>query len=234
MPLYKFAPASELGPAEDYPAGSIEWAERISNRLQIGAGSINQHTVHHLLDTIKAIFDVKPHPWEVWPKDHPFGTPDDYCHAVTGHNWEFLVALVREFSGDAELRVEQLRTDLAKAQAEHRGQGTRTDLLPAIGRKSGEQGSNNRERILRRLARERPDILRRYEDGEFKSARSAAVEAGFIKVPSPFESVQKLLAKMSVTDRRRLFRQLEKEFSETPPEKQITTTQLSMFRAVSS
>lgn len=98
--LHKFAPASELGPAEDYPVGSLQWAERISNRLQIGAEAINKHTVHHLWNTIKAILTVEPHPWEIWPDGHPFGTPDDYCLAVTGHSWEFLVSLVAEFTDD--------------------------------------------------------------------------------------------------------------------------------------
>lgn len=35
--------------------------------------------------------------------------------------------------------------------------------------------------LLRRLARDRPDILERVKSGEFKSARAAAIEAGIIK-----------------------------------------------------
>jgi hypothetical protein len=102
--LHKFRPGSELGSAEDYPVGSIEWAERISNRLQIGARSVNQHTVYHLWDTIKAIWMVKPHPWEIWPEGRPFKTPDDYSRAVTGHPWGFLVDVVAEFSEDPDLK----------------------------------------------------------------------------------------------------------------------------------
>ena len=41
--------------------------------------------------------------------------------------------------------------------------------------------SNSQERILRRLARDAPDILERVKAGEFKSARAAAIEAGIIK-----------------------------------------------------
>jgi hypothetical protein len=61
--------------------------------------------------------------------------------------------------------------------------------------------SNSQERILRRLARDRPDVLERVKTGEIKSARAAAIEAGIItpfpslqlKDPSP--TAQKLLAK---------------------------------------
>ena len=41
--------------------------------------------------------------------------------------------------------------------------------------------SDSQERILRRLARDAPDILERVKAGEFKSARAAAIEAGIIK-----------------------------------------------------
>ena len=41
--------------------------------------------------------------------------------------------------------------------------------------------SESWDRILSRLARDRPDILERVKSGEFKSARAAAIEAGIIK-----------------------------------------------------
>ena len=41
--------------------------------------------------------------------------------------------------------------------------------------------SNSQERILRRLARDAPEILERVKAGEIKSARAAAIEAGIIK-----------------------------------------------------
>jgi hypothetical protein len=225
--LHKFAPASELGPAEDYPAGSIEWAERISKRLQIGAKSITQHTVHHLWDTIKAIWAVQPRPWEIWPKDDPFRTPDDYCLAVTGHSWEFLVGIVAEFAGDGdEINVEAMRADLAKAQVEHRKQGKHQ---PTNSRKIGRQGPDNRERLLRRLARDYPDILARYERGEFKSVRAAAIAAGIIKRPSLFDQFCKLIAKMSADDRRRGLLLLEEQVEEEK-KTAVSKNQLAMFQ----
>lgn len=48
----------------------------------------------------------------------------------------------------------------------------------------GGQGTS-RDYLLRRLARDRPEILERVKTGEIKSARAAAIEAGIIKdIPS--------------------------------------------------
>ena len=55
--------------------------------------------------------------------------------------------------------------------------------------------------LLRRLARDAPDILERVKAGEFKSARAAAIEAGIIKpIPSvqlkePSATAQKVITK---------------------------------------
>lgn len=53
----------------------------------------------------------------------------------------------------------------------------------AIGqvRPAEQLSSNSQERILRRLARDAPEILERVKAGEFKSAREAAIKAGIIK-----------------------------------------------------
>lgn len=47
---------------------------------------------------------------------------------------------------------------------------------------SGEsKGGNRQTYLLRRLARDAPDVLERVKAGEFRSARAAAIEAGIIK-----------------------------------------------------
>ena len=56
--------------------------------------------------------------------------------------------------------------------------------------------ANAKPYILRRLARERPDLLERYERGEL-SANAAAIEAGFRKRPTPFEIVKAQIPKLS-------------------------------------
>lgn len=46
---------------------------------------------------------------------------------------------------------------------------------------SPQQLGNSQAYLLRRLARDAPDVLERVKAGEFKSARAAAIEAGIIK-----------------------------------------------------
>jgi hypothetical protein len=53
---------------------------------------------------------------------------------------------------------------LARAQAKYRKQGARTDRHHANGMKL-KQGQNQSAYLLRRLARDRPEILARYERG---------------------------------------------------------------------
>jgi hypothetical protein len=95
MLRYEFAPM--LGPAEHFEPGSLEWAERMSCRLQIAAKTLNHDTVHHLIGTMEAIWRANPKPWEIWPSNHPFLVPDDYCKNVTGHSWNALMMLAEEF-----------------------------------------------------------------------------------------------------------------------------------------
>jgi hypothetical protein len=53
------------------------------------------------------------------------------------------------------------------------------------------QGSNQTAYLLRRLARERPDLLTAYEAGRFKSVRAAAIEAGFVTPPTGLDWLRK-------------------------------------------
>jgi hypothetical protein len=54
---------------------------------------------------------------------------------------------------------------------------------------------------LRRLARRAPEILYRYERGEFKSVRAAALAAGIIKEKSTLEQLRSVWAKASEGER---------------------------------
>lgn len=210
--LYQFKPM--LGPAEEYPVGSVEWAERMSNRLQISAQSVSRSTAHSLRKNLKAIWKAKPRPWNIWPEGKPFGTPEDYCQAVTGHTWENLIRIVSELTGDEDLDPHKMLAENAREQVEHKGRGRPSVENPANGRvKLDGQGSNNAQRILRRLARSHPDILDRYESGEFPSVRAAAREAGLVKDEPPFKQaaklLKKLLPKLTPTEKRKLKEMLE-------------------------
>ena len=60
---------------------------------------------------------------------------------------------------------------------------------PGRGNKTDSDATRFKDRgqsyLLRRLARDRPDILERVKAGEFKSARAAAIEARDNKAPNP-------------------------------------------------
>jgi hypothetical protein len=203
MKLRKFK--AMLGPPEEWPEGSPEWCERIANRLQLRAQSLSKSTVRHLKEIIETIIEADPHPWEVWPKP-PYGTPDDYCLHVTGFDWDALLMSIKGFDPDDTGFQRKARRLLAEAQAKNRGQGTRTDLLryhvPKL------TGGNSSAKLLRRLAHNHPDILDRYEAGEFKSVRAAAKAAGILNDKPPYDQIIRLLPKLTPAERRKLRRQL--------------------------
>jgi len=208
--LYQFKPM--LGPAEEFPVGSLEWAERISARLQTATRSVTRSTAHHLRDQLKAIWRAKPRPWEIWPKGRPFGTPDDYCRKVTGHSWETLVVTVKELTRDPgldDLTEQRMRGALAEAQNEHRQPGRPSDeMRDNVTRLRGEDGNkgggNGVDYLLRRLARDHQLIFDRYVDGEFRSVRAAAREAGIVKTLTAFEQIEKLIPKLSDAEKQQL------------------------------
>lgn len=205
--LYQFKPM--LGPAEDFPAGSIEWAERMSNRLQIGSQSVTRSTAQHLRKHLKAIWDADPRPWDIWPKEQPFGTPDNYCRVVTGHTWASLLCIVSELTGDLDLTPERMMAENARAQVETKPQGKKHDVSSLSYNDDGDDDGALRQGtgsayLLRRLARDHEDILSRYEAGEFQSVRAAAREAGIVKDVKPFDQIKKLLPKLTPTEKRKL------------------------------
>ena len=79
------------------------------------------------------------------------------------------------------------------AQSFNRSNGTNT--LQTSG--------NGSEYLLRRLAKTAPDILDRYEAGEFKSVRAASIAAGHIKVATVLERLLKLWEKATEAERRK-------------------------------
>jgi hypothetical protein len=150
------------------------------------------------------IWQADPKPWDVWPPDKPFRTPDDYCRAVTGHPWKALLELVKEMGGEQlTLNFRNMEAELARAQAAHRKQGAHHKNLKM---KPGQTA----DYWLRRLARDHPDILARYEKGEFKSVRAAVRAAGLIKEPTPVDRVLRLLPKLTSKDRQRVRQELDK------------------------
>lgn len=71
-------------------------------------------------------------------------------------------------------------------------------------------GSNQASTIIRRLKRDRPDIAEGLANGEYRSARQAAIAAGIIKPPTPLETARKAIYKLTDEE----FAQLLSEINE--------------------
>lgn len=92
-------------------------------------------------------------------------------------------------------------------------------------------GGTSAEYLMRRIARDRPDILNRAADGEFPSVRSAAVEAGIaprtqtVRIDDPESIVRTLRNHMKPDAFARLVELLTKEDSDTqrPPGREDET-----------
>lgn len=101
-----------------------------------------------------------------------------------------------------EKAVEFLKVHGGREQAVEVRQGAHVDNINM----SVNRGGTGSEYLLRRLAKTAPDILDRYEAGEFKSVRAASIAAGHIKVATVLERLLKLWEKATEAERRK-FRQ---------------------------
>jgi hypothetical protein len=166
--LHKFEPMT--GPSEEVPVGSYEWAERISCRLQAFTEHVGTNTINLLLKTILSISGANPKPWEIWPKEKPYRTPNDYCRAVTGHSWDGLIGTLKEFGGD---EVDVPCTDLATAKAA---------LIAALRGKTHEQIS---ELIVDVLEAVRVSYVCIYKEGEKRDEKrgNRAIELNIFGPP---------------------------------------------------
>ena len=207
--IWKF-PAM-LGPPEEFPVGSIEWAERIAHRLQIHVGRVQQNEareVKYIPPVLDAILDAKPRPWIVWPQDNPCRTPEAWFQTVTGDRIDSIVKLIEAYDPDSPL-IRKLQVAAAEdAPAVPYGGDRRSETIQVAMRHLNEESSTSTARILARLARDRPDLLAEYKAGAFPSARAAAIEAGFIKTPSPLEQLRKAWLKASDDDRREFLNEI--------------------------
>jgi hypothetical protein len=63
-------------------------------------------------------------------------------------------------------------------------------------------GKRNADYLTARIARDHPEILERMKQGQFKSVRAAAKEAGIVKDPTPLQLLWRAWNKASDDDRR--------------------------------
>lgn len=70
------------------------------------------------------------------------------------------------------------------------------------------QGGNSAQYLVRRLKRDRPDLVERLAKGEIRSARAAAIEAGIVKVPTVLDILRKAWRKATDAEREEFLREV--------------------------
>jgi len=179
------------------PAGSKPWALWI-----VGQAALRRDELDRDSSALRRLIG-KMHKHEAWKA---LGVPsfDMLCTTQLRLSSD-QVAAIQMSSKHQTLGIVLAKSQHARAQAVEVRQGQRVDLLPDNVRKL-DSGGNGSEYLLRRLAKTAPDILDRYEAGEFKSVRAASIAAGHIKVATVLERLLKLWEKATEAERRK-FRQ---------------------------
>ena len=90
----------------------------------------------------------------------------------------------------------QARAEVARADANEGGRGKRVDNINRI-----TSDGTSAFYLLRRLARRAPEILERFERGEFKSVRAAARAAGIYRLRSEAHLIRKRLSEQAPQSR---------------------------------
>lgn len=92
-------------------------------------------------------------------------------------------------------------------------QGKRTDLVDIINEEERRPTGTSRAYIEQRLQREFPDIWQAYLNNEYRSARAAAIAAGFIKDDGhdPLKRLKNYWAKATAKQRREFLAWIEQQ-----------------------
>ena len=122
--------------------------------------------------------------------------------------------LRRKGSGEQESRDKEVIAEAPMRMPDGKG------IEPLVNNKKLSQGSSNTYYLAARLKRDHPEIAARVANGEFKSIRAAALEAGIVKpmrsiqVDTPEAAIRALLRVFTVTD---LAQALGKAAEVSPP-----------------
>lgn len=188
-----------LGPLEAVPAGTPAWAERLGLRILHAIEHTGEFGVDKLMPWVTLALDADPQPWSIWPEDRPCLTPDRYFQYAAGTDCESIAKLVAAYYGENHSLVRRLRRSNAEGEAiiaeenKQAGINLRSDTT-----KVNDRGANY---LLRRLARDRPDILAAYERGEYATPTAAARAAGIKVGPTPLEALHRAWRKATPDDR---------------------------------
>jgi hypothetical protein len=193
--LYRFPPM--LGPADECPAGSAEWALRLANELNYTVRNAGDFGVEPIIPLVAQAVDHSP--WKVWPEDDPAGDIDHFFLYATGRDYRQIYTLIREYVRD-DLLARRLAAAKGKDESEiGPGRPSMLEQIPALRRIS--DGGNGSETLLRRLARDHPEIMSRWEHGEFATVRDAARAANIKVDPTPLQILRRAWKRASAEER---------------------------------
>ena len=156
--------ASMSGPRPLKEPGSVEWCRQTVSALQHMWQSLSLNYEHYITLLNEAEAEAI---WEKIPPDNPYGSK---------------AAMLKQVEvGESQDAHKRMRIQTLAAQAK---------ALQQQGRSAAVQKStgNSNDYLLRRIARDYPNMLQRIADGEFDSARAAAREAG-IALAQPKKTV---------------------------------------------
>jgi hypothetical protein len=161
-----------MDPAEKYPVGSVEWAGRISSRACHEFEHVESYGIKPFLKSLLPA--CRGRAWKYWPPppEPPWGDYQSWSQSLFELELEKIVAMIGEID---EVSERELLAIIADEQKGIRA-GRPKDKLRNT---KDFPGSEDVPYLLRRLARERPDLLEQYEQGEL-SARAASLEAGHV------------------------------------------------------
>lgn len=173
------------------PAGSKPWALWI-----VGQAALRRNELERDSSALRRLIG-KMHKHEAWKA---LGVPsfDMLCTTQLRLSSDE-VAAIQKSGKHQTLGIVLAKAQHARAQAVEVRQGAHVDNINM----SAKRGGTGSEYLLRRLAKTAPDILDRYEAGEFKSVRAASIAAGHIKVATVLERLLKLWEKATEAERRK-------------------------------
>jgi hypothetical protein len=172
-----------LGPLEETPAGSPDWAERLGLRLQLTIQRFEHFGVEELIPLLELALNTDPHPWKVWPKEQPAGTAEHYFRYAAGINCASLADLIHAYKPGHPLIDRLRRLADERIQPKPKQEIGKGKAGPGRGNKTGytvprlNDRGNAREHLLGQLKRDAPELADRVINGEL-TANAAAIQAG--------------------------------------------------------
>lgn len=190
-----------------------------------------------LIDFLDSLLEDRD--WELFPLDKnkkPLARSfSDWVLMISGYDLDEIYKLILTFLPDDALRelrsrIAEVDGDLVRPGAPEGNQNaskgeeeTNTDMISNCSEGRNYSHGTSSSYLLRRIARKAngnpkknipPDpffkeILTRYEKKGFSSVRAAAIAAGIIHVPTPYEAAQKAYSKLTEAEREQFRRWLD-------------------------